>query len=179
MHSSSLVSKYREKYGLNGLQATACSSGSIPTNNNNVQHTSRIHSTNANMYSAWSCRSPLFIHPSTITWIEKQEKVHRHWAFWLVSLKHIDTKNTTFDVESHRPSWPITNPRVLICRSPRLDPPNTIIIKLRNTITPRERERHHHHGGGGGGLNDDDNNNRWNWCSSSLFIIFACSITWI
>ena len=141
MHSSSLVSKYREKYGLNGLQATACSSGSIPTNNNNVQHTSRIHSTNANMYSAWSCRSPLFIHPSTITWIEKQEKIHRHWAFWLVSLKHIDTKNTTFDVESHRPSWPITNPRVLICRSPRLDPPNTIIIKLRNTITPRERER--------------------------------------
>ena len=140
---------------------------------------SNVHRTCANTSSKWSWRSALFIHPSTITWIEKQEKIHRHWAFWLVSLKHIDTKNTTFDVESHRPSWPITNPRVLICRSPRLDPPNTIIIKLRNTITPRERERHHHHGGGGGGLNDDNNNNRWNWCSSSLFIIFACSITWI
>jgi len=40
----------------------------LPTNNNNVQHThSNIHSTNANMYSAWSCWSSLFIHAFSIT----------------------------------------------------------------------------------------------------------------
>jgi len=39
MHSSSPVFKYRQRwYGLNSLQATTCSPGSIPTNNNNVYH---------------------------------------------------------------------------------------------------------------------------------------------
>ena len=50
MHPPSPGSKYRERYGLNGPQATAYSPGSIPTNNEHLPH--NIHSTNANMYSA-------------------------------------------------------------------------------------------------------------------------------
>ena len=74
MHSSSPVSKYRERYGLNGPQATAwCSPGSIPTNN--VQHTHRIHSTDVNMYSAWSWWSALSIHAFIITSIQIQRKI--------------------------------------------------------------------------------------------------------
>ena len=75
MHSPSLESKYRQRYGLNSLQATTwCSPGSISTNNNNVQHTSSNHPTNTNMCSVWSCWSTLIIHAFIITCIQIHRK---------------------------------------------------------------------------------------------------------
>ena len=71
MHPSSPGSKYRKRYGLNGPQATAwwCSPpGSIPTNNEHLLHS--IHSTNANMYSGWSCWSALYFRAFIITCIQ-------------------------------------------------------------------------------------------------------------
>ena len=50
-----------------------------------------------------------FIHPPSHG-LKCKRITTRLAFFWLVSLKHIDTKNTTFDAESHRPSCPITNP---------------------------------------------------------------------
>jgi len=74
MHPSSPGSKHRERYGLDGPQATACGSpGSIPTNN--VQNTHRIHSTDVNVYSAWSWWSALSIYAFIITSIQIQRKI--------------------------------------------------------------------------------------------------------
>ena len=73
MHSPSPGSNYRERYGLNGLQATACSPGSIPTNNEQLTH--NIHSTNANMYSAWSCWPALSIRAFCIACIQIRAEI--------------------------------------------------------------------------------------------------------
>ena len=73
MHPSSPGLEYRARYGLNGPQATACSPGSIPTNNEQLTH--NIHSTNANMYSAWSCWPALSIRAFCIACIQIRAEI--------------------------------------------------------------------------------------------------------